>query len=148
MTYSDLALRILKGKGFRVTRPRRLVVEILAQADEALSAYEIKDLLQDRGERVDTVSVYRIIECLEENHLVHRLLGTGKIRKCQLPHEDHCTLERTNHCHHLLICQSCGDIQEIHCLGLGALIKDVEKQARFKIKEHNLEFIGLCPKCA
>jgi len=147
-TYRDLALHILKDKGLRITKPRRLVVDVLDKAEQALSAYDIKDLLSEQGEKVDTVSIYRIIECLEANQLVHRILTTGKVRKCQLEHEDHCQLERSNHCHHLLICQKCGDIEEIHCLGLTTVIKDVEKESHFKVREHNLEFLGLCAKCA
>lgn len=146
-SYTEQALDTLRHKGFRITKPRRLVVEMLDKTNKALSAYELKDLLDASGESVDTVSVYRILECLEENHLIHRVLQTGKVRKCSLESEDHCTLHQNEHCHHLLICQKCNTIEEVHCPGVGKLLQDVEKLSNFKIQAHNMEFIGLCARC-
>lgn len=142
------ALAILKENGYSSTKPRRLVLELLDTASEALSAYEIRDALAAAGEPVDTVSVYRVIRCLEECHLIHRMMATGKILKCQLESEDHCTKKQDDHCHHLLICDGCGDVDEIHCVGIEAVMNKVEKMSRFKINTHNLEFAGLCSKCS
>lgn len=147
-SYTEKSLKVLKDKGFRITKPRRLVVELLDKASDALSPYEMKDHLDALGEAVDTVSIYRIINCLEENQLVHRVLATGKVLKCQLEPEEDCRLEQSSHCHHLLICQNCGKIDEIHCLEVSPLIKQLEKETAFKIQAHNLEFLGLCPRCA
>lgn len=146
-SYLDHALHVLKHKGYRITQPRKHVLEILNQAKTALSAYEIKDLLDQTGDRVDTVSVYRILECLEENHLIHRLLQTGKVRKCQLEDEDHCERDEDNHCHHLLICRKCNAIEEVHCLSMAQVVAQVQQESRFRVESHHLEFIGLCQKC-
>lgn len=145
--YTEHALELLKEKGLRITKPRRLVVELLDQTQTALSAYEIKDRLDASGERVDTVSVYRILECLEEHRLIHRVLSTGKVRKCQLDHEDDCQLHQDDHCHHLLICDKCNRIEEVHCPGTEALVKDVEHHSKFTIHRHNIEFFGICESC-
>ncbi len=145
--YIDYAIGLLKDKGFRITKPRRLVVELLDASREALSAYEIKDLLEANGEKVDTVSVYRILQCLEENRLVHRVLTSGKVKKCMLEHEEQCSLAQEEHCHHLLICKACDAIEEVHCPGTRVLVDALEAQSRFKIQSHNMEFIGLCAQC-
>lgn len=148
MSYAEEALRILKSRGYRITQPRRKVLEVLSKSTTALSPYEIKDLLDTAGERVDTVSIYRILECLEENHLIHRVLTSGKVHKCDLSNEEHCDLEQEDHCHHNLICRSCGAIEEVHCPGLSPLEADLAKQAGFTIEAHHLEFSGLCRKCS
>jgi Fe2+ or Zn2+ uptake regulation protein len=148
MIYAELALDLLKGKGFRITKPRRLVVELLDQTNRSLSAYEIKDLLDTMGEKVDTVSIYRILECLEENKLIHRVLATGKVRKCSLEQETHCHLPQDDHCHHLLICEKCESVEEIHCPGAASLVQAVEKLSDFRIKSHSMEFTGLCKRCS
>lgn len=147
MPYVAEALRILKSRGYRITQPRRKVLELLSRAETALSPYEIKDLLDEAGERVDTVSIYRILECLEENHLIHRVLTSGKVHKCDLENEDHCDLDQADHCHHNLICRKCGGIEEVHCPGLAVLEAKLAKQAGFTIEAHHLEFSGLCRKC-
>ena len=142
--YIEKAIKVLKKNNLRVTKPRKLVIKLLNNSNEALSAYEIKDKLENK---VDIVSIYRIIECLENNKLVHRVLSSSKVMKCQLQHEDDCKHKQEHHCHHLLICNLCGTIREIHCEGVNSLIKSVEKNLKFKIKTHNLEFYGTCPKC-
>ncbi len=147
MSYTQNALEHLKNHGYRITKPRRLVVELLDKSDTALSAYEIKDLLNQSQENVDTASIYRILECLEENHLIHRILSTGKVRKCQLDHEDTCNLEQPDHCHHFLICTRCGTVEELHCLGLDTLVQEIEFTSNFQIQAHHLEFSGLCKPC-
>lgn len=147
MTYVSKALAELQSKGFRLTKPRRLVVELLDRADKPLSAYEIKHILDTNGETVDTVSIYRILECLEENHLIHRVLSSGKVKKCQLEPESKCHLDRQEHCHHLLRCQMCEAIEEVHCPGTDTLVKELEKTGNFKIQSHSLEFVGLCGNC-
>lgn len=147
-SYPEIAVEVLKTKGFRITKPRCRVLEVLDRAKTPLSAYDIKDLLVEQGEKIDTVSVYRVLECLEENALIHRVLSTGKVRKCSLQHEDQCELSQDEHCHHLLICEQCNAIEEIHCPGTEVLIKAVEQQSQFTIKSHNIEFLGICPTCA
>lgn len=148
-SYSERALALLKQKGYRITKPRRLVLDILEKSDRSLSPYDIKDVLDAAGEHVDTVSIYRILECLEENHLIHRmLLQYGKVLRCTLEDETHCHLHQSDHCHHFLICEQCGDIQEIHCVGLNSIVQDVTERTGFQVKHHHLEFVGLCPQCA
>lgn len=148
MPYAEDALRILKSRGYRITQPRRKVLELLERTDRALSPYEIKDLLDAAGDRVDTVSIYRILECLEENQLIHRVLTSGKVHKCDLSIEEHCELDQEDHCHHNLICRVCGVIEEVHCPGLERMEAELARQAAFTIETHHLEFSGLCRKCS
>ncbi|WP_373531917.1 Fur family transcriptional regulator [Vampirovibrio sp.] len=146
-TYTEQAIAILKSKGFRITRPRKLVLDLLDQSNIALSAYEIKDALDVAGEKIDTVSVYRILECLDEQGLIHRVMSSGKVKKCLLEAESDCQLHQKDHCHHLLICQQCNRIEETHCTGISAMVKKLEKQINFQIQSHHLEFMGLCQNC-
>ncbi len=145
--YEEKALTVLREKGFRLTRPRRLVIDLLARSEKALSAYEIKDILDQSGEQVDTVSIYRIIDCLHENHLVHRVLTTGKVMKCRLESEDACERDQHDHCHHLLICEKCGSVEEVHCPGVRYLVDAMETESGFRIHRHYLEFAGICTRC-
>lgn len=145
MTYTERALQLLKRRGYRLTKPRRRVLETLEGATQALSPLEIKERLDAAGEPVDTVSIYRILECLEENRMVHRVLSTGKVRKCDLDDEE--ASDPKAHCHHNLICRGCGTIEEVHCPGLSTLEATIAEAAGFAVETHRLEFGGLCRTC-
>jgi Fur family transcriptional regulator, zinc uptake regulator len=146
-TYTDAALALLKTRGYRLTLSRKQVLTVLEHATGALSAYDIKALLDAQQIKADTVSIYRALECLEQNHLVHRLVSSGKFLKCSLAPEDTCEKHQHDHCHHFMVCRACGLIKEVHCLGLDHLTQILAKQEGFTVETHALEFTGLCKTC-
>ncbi len=123
------------------------MLEILGASSGPLSAPEIQERLDAAGDRVDPVSVYRVLSCLEENGLAHRVLSTGKFRRCDLDPEADCEREQATHCHHNLVCRLCGNIEELHCPGLEGVVAEVYRTSGFQIEDHNLEFTGLCQSC-
>lgn len=147
MSYTDTALHLLKSRGYRQTKPRRLVLDTLDQAETPLSPYEIADRIKEAGEKGDVVSVYRILQTLEENDLAHRVLSSGKYRKCQLAPEEDCHRHQLQHCHHNMVCRACGRIEEVHCPGMDLIEQALGAQSTFQIEAHALEFSGLCERC-
>lgn len=145
--YPEMAMALLKARGYRQTHPRRLVLEALDAAEAPLSPAELAERIRERGERGDVVSVYRILQTLEENDLVHRVLTTGKFRRCRLTPEHDCHRHQLQHCHHNLVCRACGAIEEIHCPGMELIEQALATQSRFAIEGHRLEFSGLCEGC-
>lgn len=145
--YPERALQILKARGYRLTQPRRLVLETLDVAALPLSAYEIADRIREQGERGEVASVYRILETLEENDLIHRVLASGKYAKCQLGPEADCQRHQKQHCHHSLVCRGCGRTEEFHCPGVELIEQVVVAHSSFTIERHALEFSGLCGSC-
>lgn len=149
--YTTHALAQLKTSGLRITNPRRLVVSALSETNQPLSAYQLRDQLMASGEKADVVTVYRILDCLEANGLIHRLTGagpnSGKVIRCQLGDESSCTHHGHHHCHHVLVCQTCQRVEEVHCQGLEDVVKQVAQDSGFAIQHHTLEFTGLCPQC-
>ena len=147
MTVPETAMATLKARGYRQTRPRRLVLDALAAAPRPLSPAEVAERLREAGEKGDAVSVYRILTTLEENDLVHRVIATGKFRLCALGPEDACQHEVAQHCHHNLVCRGCGRVEEVHCPGMERVEAALAGQTTFKIETHRLEFSGLCEAC-
>ncbi|MEB3327862.1 MAG: Fur family transcriptional regulator [Candidatus Sericytochromatia bacterium] len=146
-SYPEMAMGLLKARGYRQTRPRRLVLEALDEATVPLSPAELAERIRERGERGDVVSVYRILQTLEDNDLAHRVLTTGKFRRCQLAPEHACHRHQLQHCHHNLVCRGCGAIEEVHCPGMELIEQALAAQSRFAIETHRLEFSGLCVGC-
>lgn len=145
--YVERALKRLKHKGYRITQPRRRVVELLARSERPLTPFEIKDMLEMAGEPVDLVSIYRILDCLDQNQLLHRIWSSGRVLKCDLDEESDCQHEQAHHCHHSVVCRGCGLVEEVHCPDLTPLQAKVAESAGFEIDSHYLEFSGLCPNC-
>ncbi len=148
-SFSEGAIEVLRQHNYRITEPRRSTVDILAKSSLPLSPYDISKIAENNGSHLDTVTVYRVLETLQELGLVHKLLGSGKFRPCELSHQHH--HEHSDHghskqsCHHLVICEGCGDIRE---LTSHPQITDVVPPSGFKITGHRLEFFGLCERCA
>ena len=138
-SYAEFALARLRERGFRITRGRRLVVSELAAMDRPLSPYAIHDRLAGRGEAVDTVSIYRTLDTLEENGLAHRVSFLGGYLACRLEHDAGC--------HHHLICRACQKVVEVHCPGMAAVERGAAADSQFRIEQHLVEFVGLCPEC-
>lgn len=146
-SYPETAMAVLKSRGYRQTRPRQLVLGTLDAAESPLSPYEIAERIRDAGEKGDVVSVYRILQTLEDNGLVHRVITTGKYRKCLLAPESECHRHQLQHCHHNLVCRTCGRLEEVHCPGLDIIEQAIASQSTFRIEHHALEFSGLCQTC-
>ena len=138
-TYVEFALNRLREGGFRITRGRRLVLDALESAERPLSPYALHDLLAGRGEKVDTVSIYRTLETLENNGIAHRVAFSGGYLPCRL--EDH------PGCHHHLICRECGKVEEVDCPGMASVERGAAEESKFRIERHLVEFVGLCPTC-
>ena len=156
--YSGRALLVLKQNGYRLTEPRKQVIEILALASVPLAAYEMKDLLAGKGFSTDVTSIYRIIECLEKNHLLHKTFQQGKVFRCELEDAHSCDSHTHPHnhsdeslphevCHHFMLCRGCGKIQEIHCFGLDDIAQDLQSRYGFQAESHLLQISGLCQPC-
>ena len=145
MKYLEDAVKILKTKGYKITKPRQFVLKIFDESTVPLSAYEISDKIKEIGETGDVVGVYRSLEILEEVGLIHKVLSSGKYLKCKLDLDN--SEHSHNHDHHNLVCKNCGRLQEVNCMGIDLLERVVASEYAFKVEYHALEFYGLCADC-
>lgn len=135
------ALAILKDHGYKVTNPRKNVLTVLLQAKQPLSAYDIQRRLP-AAEKIEPVSIYRILDVLESVGLIHKIVSTGGFVSCNAQGE--------KGCHHFLICDECENVQEIvlkqheHDPEEDTLIKKLH----FTPREHIHEIQGVCHSCA
>ena len=69
--------------GARLTQRRRQVLTVLMQSSSPLSAYEVLDLCnRSTTSAMPAMSVYRILDFLEQQLLVHRLSTSNKYVSC------------------------------------------------------------------
>jgi Fur family ferric uptake transcriptional regulator len=139
----DAIARLLARRGYRLTGPRRAVLEVLATGREPRTVAQIHHGLG--GERANLVSVYRTVKLLSEIGLVRATDATGGQRRYELaePFTAH---------HHHLICRRCGHIADLEgCLleagVLTRLGRQVRQTHRFRVTDHELRFFGVCVRC-
>ncbi len=75
MTRIDKAHQTLKEKGLRMTSTRHVVLQLLSNTGYYFTIDQIAEQASER--RLDNVTVYRIMQTLEELGLVHKLVSVN-----------------------------------------------------------------------
>ena len=130
----------IRASGKRMTRTRRAVLSVLEQSQYPLSPTELYAQLKKRKVAIDLVTVYRNLVTLKELGLVTQLElhQEGQVRYEMKEGRQH---------HHHIRCKSCGRIADLLLCPLKKLTAVIEKETRFVVGDHSLEFSGWCPRC-
>jgi Fe2+ or Zn2+ uptake regulation protein len=134
----DLWLTDLQTSGYRLTGPRRAIVEIMAASPRALSPVDLFDLGRREHPGLGLVTVYRTLEKLEELNLVQRV---------HLPDGCHRYLRATQGHAHLILCTACGLADFFTGDDLDPLIEAIATRTGFAVHDHWLQLYGLCAHC-
>jgi Fur family zinc uptake transcriptional regulator len=133
-----------KAHGANLTNKRKQVLSALLQSDKARSAYELVDYCKDEfGEILPPMSVYRILDFLQDEYLVHKLKLANKYIACS-----HITCDHDHGVMQFLICNSCQIMKEItiSTSTINTLQRDVEN-AGFQLASPQFEINCLCYSC-
>ena len=125
--------------GARLTPLRRRVLEIIWQSHKPLGAYSILDALREDGRTPAPPTVYRSLEFLLEQGLVHRINSLNAFVGC----------ERPGHVGdgQFLICEDCGTATEMHDAKVASAIARSVGTIGFRARHSTVEVSGLCPSC-
>ncbi len=129
----------LSRQGYKLTRQRRAVVEVVTQeANTRLSAADVYAEAQRACPDLGLTTVYRTLEILEQ---------MGVIRRVHL--DDGCEgfAPASAEHGHLLICSGCQAAIEFEDCNLNSLLKRVAERTGFTVEQHWLELVGVCPQC-
>jgi len=140
-SFEEVALSVLRSSGCRITKPRIQVIRTLAGSHRAQSAYSIHEQIVAKGEKVDVVSVYRILSALQELGLVHRVGIVDGFIPCRIDGEH---VGRVQH----LVCKLCGCVTELALpeSSLDAAVSLSDSQG-FAAEDIRLEMLGTCAHC-
>jgi Fur family ferric uptake transcriptional regulator len=130
------ALRRLQARGYKLTAPRRHVIDALFRQRRAVTAAELAIFLGDSA--VSLASIYRTLEILVELDLAETIAHPGDEHRYLA-----CSLEH----HHHVICDRCGVVAELDECLLGPFEALVAERTKFAIDGHALEFHGRCASC-
>ena len=130
--------------GIKFTKRRKQVLSVLIKADAALSAYEIAEQCNADGDtKMPAMSVYRILDLLQEQDLIHRLEIANKYVSCS-----HISCSHKHYNSQFLICGSCRHVEEIY-LSHDAVdaLQSAASAAGFSAISPQLEITGWCGQC-
>lgn len=129
----DLAAT-LEDLGYRVTGPRRDIIDLLSVKQEGFGAQEVCEALPGVGR----ATVYRTIRLL---------LAAGVICKLALPNgAPKYSPARVEH-HHHTICVRCGTVGEFRHSTIERLLRAVGSDISGEIVGHRMEFFIRCRQC-
>lgn len=123
----------LRTAGVRVTRPRRVILDILSDAGDHPDAMEIFKRAVAVDPSVSLSTVYRTMKLLEGLGAIHRHAfegGPSRFEPAAGAHHDH------------LIDLDTGDVIEFHSEKIEELQREIARELGYDIVHHRLELYG------
>lgn len=127
-------LAVLEDQGYRLTGPRRSVINILDQKEEGFNAEEICDELPHVGR----ATVYRTIKLLVSTGVICKLTLHDGSSKYSLARFEH---------HHHTVCTRCGIVGEFRASTIERVIRTIGAEISDEIVGHRIEFYIVCKSC-
>lgn len=132
-------------RGTRLTPKRKQMLSGLVASKKAVSAYELIDYCKEHyGSEMPAMSVYRILDFLVEERLVHRLKLANKYVACS-----HITCDHAHEAPQFLICGECHRVEEV------AISKSTMSELELAVKDVGFQMVGsqlemncVCDSCA
>lgn len=136
-TQNQLA-QLLHTAGYKYTKPRRAVAQVLLENRRHLTAPEIVDAVATLDPSVGRMSVYRTLDLFTRLGLIRPIFQGSMNARYAIMVGGH---------HHHLVCETCGAVIHFDDCPLEDLKKELETRYDFVIDGHLLEFFGHCNKC-
>lgn len=128
----------LSEQGYRMTPQRMLILEVIENSREHISAEEIYAAVVKKYPHVNISTVYRTLELLKKLSLVTETdLGGGRV-KYHPADKGH---------HHHLVCQECGATVDLEESELFPLKETLLKKYKFIADLKHMAILGRCIKC-
>ena len=131
---------ICAARAQRLTPIRRRVLEALLSRHKPLGAYEIIERLGARGAPPAPITIYRALEFLRENGLVHRIESRNAFIACINNHASGDPVV-------FLLCERCGSVGEAASTAIAETLKTASRAAGFTPKTPVIEITGTCAHC-
>ena len=133
----DDVLALVRSRGGRATASRRILLQVLFEAEGHLSAEELAVAVCERSPDVHISTIYRNLEELQRlGVVVHSHLGHGRA-----------TYQLASLAHAHLICEACGETIEAPDELFRPLARTARNKLGFTIDPHHFAILGRCRAC-
>ena len=136
----DHAERVCEQRSQKFTPIRRQVLQALLSSHRPLGAYEVIEELAKSMPRPAPITVYRALDFLMENGLVHRIESRNAYLACAHDHDAAAMVA-------FLICDACGSVGEIPAMPAAQSINTAARATGFAPKLSVVEITGTCVHC-
>jgi Fur family zinc uptake transcriptional regulator len=136
----DHAELVCRQRSQKFTPIRRQVLQALLSSHRPLGAYEVIDELAKSMPRPAPVTVYRALDFLMGNGLVHRIESRNAYLACSHDHDAAAMVA-------FLICERCGSVGEIAAATVARGLNATARASGFAPKLSVVEITGICAHC-
>ena len=133
------AEKLCAQRNVRLTPQRLEVLRLMSLQQGAISAYDLLDLLRESEPQAKPPTVYRALDFLLENGLVHRIASLNAFIGCS--HPEHA------HQGQFLICRNCHAAIELEQKTISDAIINSALDVGFTVEGQTVEVVGLCSGC-
>jgi Fur family transcriptional regulator, zinc uptake regulator len=134
------AERVCELRARKFTAVRRQVLEALLSSHKPLGAYEVIDQLAKSMPRPAPITVYRALDFLMDNGLVHRIESRNAFLACAHDHDSAAMVA-------FLICERCGSVGEIAAAPMAQSLSAAARATGFAARMSVVEIAGVCAHC-
>lgn len=134
------AERLCISRDARLTELRKRVLELIWASHAPVGAYAIMDLLRGEGRNAMPPTVYRALDFLIEQGLIHRIASLNAYIGCSHPGDAHAT--------QYFICKRCGTVAEIDNPAIDDAIAGATRALGFAPDSQSVEVSGVCRDCS
>lgn len=131
---------ICEQNNLRLTDIRKKVLELVWQSHKPIKAYDLLALLSTEDFAEKPPTVYRALQFLLDNHMIHRIESCNGYIGCAY---DHAEADSK-----FFICNRCNEVEELHEPKVNQALADTSKKLGFIPQQFNIEIHGTCARCA
>lgn len=137
----DKAADLCAASGARLTQIRRRVLELIWSSHRPIGAYSLLEVLKEERANAAPPTIYRALDFLIEQGLIHRIESQNAFIGCPNPDPD------LHHKGMFLICTDCGNAVELEESKIDRLLNSSASNQGFIIESRTVEAAGLCSQC-
>lgn len=126
-------------RGVRLTPIRRRVLELIWRRHEPVKAYDLLDQLREEHRAAAPPTIYRALDFLLGEGLVHRIESLNAYVGCGDPNHPHLG--------QFLICERCNAVAEMDDDDIQQLLARKAATQGFQVNWQTIEINGICPAC-
>jgi Fur family transcriptional regulator, zinc uptake regulator len=142
----DQAAAHCARRGAQLTPLRRQVLRMVLAAEQPMGAYALLDQLKAERGGAAPPTVYRALDFLLEQGLIHKLERLNAFTPCIEGGHDHAAGHQ--HPHQFLICRKCGATTELTDHASAHALEAAASRSGFRVERMTVELEGLCADCA
>lgn len=134
-----IAENLCTSRGVQLTPIRHKILELIWDSHKAIKAYDLLDLLRPSNDGAKPATVYRALDFLLEQGLIHRVESLNAFVGCRS--------SGTRHDQLLLICTTCHNVEERSAPDVFFALAGEMQNAKFSPQRKTIEIHGLCINC-